>query len=312
MRAKHSYRWAWATLASAGLALALTGPAAGQLNLKQPEELAGLELEQKLDAQVPLDLQFMDEDGFPHRLAERFTGDRPIILTLNYYSCPMLCVLTLNGMVDALKEVELTPGQDYDIVTVSINPSEQSQLTKQKKQNYCEYWGDPLAPAAWHFHTGNQNNINALADSVGYRFRWIPERREYAHPSVLIICTPDGRVSRYLQGVQFDPKTLRLALVEAGQGRIGTVVDDFTLFCYMYDSTKGTYVMTAVGAMKVGGVLTMAALAIWLSVLWGTERRRRTGGKDSGQGPGGNGGISTDFTAEGASGTAPAAGATRA
>ncbi len=313
MRTKHNYMWAWATLASAGIALALTGPASGQLNQKQPDDLAGLQLEQKLDAQVPLDLQFLDEDGFPHRLGDRFKGDKPIILTLNYYSCPMLCVLTLNGMVDALKEVELVPSKDYEIVTVSINPMEQSQLTKQKKQNYCEYWGDPLAPAAWHFHTGNQNNIQALADSVGYKFRWIPERREYAHPSVLIICTPDGHVSRYLQGVKFDPKTVRLALVEAGQGKIGTIVDDFTLFCYMYDPQKGTYSMTAIGAMKVGGVLTVLAIAIWLSVLWGIERRRKSAGPgDSHGSSGGSGKTTSDFTAEGATGNSPAAGATRA
>lgn len=311
MRAKHNKMWAWATLASAGIALALAGPAAGQLNQKQPDDLAGLELVQKLDARLPLELEFLDENGYKMKLGDRFKGDKPVILTLNYYSCPMLCVLTLNGMLDALKQVELEPGSDYDICTVSINPMEQSQLTKQKKQNYCEYWGNPNGPAAWNFHTGTAENIKTLADSVGYQFRWIPERREYAHPSVLIICTPDGRVSRYLQGVNFDPKTVRLALVEASNGKIGTVVDDFTLFCYMYDATKGTYTMTAIGVMKAGGILTILAIGIWLSVLWGIEKRRRLATLRLEDLEDGLADSSSDLSSGGAAGAGQAAGATR-
>lgn len=313
MRTKTRTNWAWATLALAGaLLLACPGPAMAQLNKQQPKDTAGLELEQKPNVQLPLDLELLDEDGFKVPLGKYFGQGKPVILTMNYYSCPMLCTVMLNGMVDALKQVKLVPGTDYEIVTVSINPQEQSVITKQKKTNYCEYWGDPAASTGWHFHTASGDNIHKLADTVGYHYRWIADQQQYAHPAVLMICTPDGRMSRYVQGVTFDPKTVRLALVEASKGRIGTIVDDFTLFCYMYDPTKGSYVPTAVGLMKAGGVLTMLILGFWLLGLWGVERRRRKLAPAGGPEIGDEAQKMATAAAEGADPELPAHGATRA
>ncbi len=240
-----------------------------------PRGLDGVGLTDRLDNQVPLDLAFTDENGRSVTLRDLVRPARPTILTLNYYRCPMLCTLVLNGLVGSLKTLDLAPGRDFQVVTVSIDPLETPALAREKKQNYIEDLAKPGAEDGWRFLTGRQESIKPLADAVGFGYRYVEEDRQYAHPAAIFVLTPDGKVSRTLAGVEFDPKTLRLSLVEASHGGIGTPLDQFVLFCFHYDASAGRYAPVAMRLMQVGGALTAAILAAALSLLWVRERRRR-------------------------------------
>lgn len=240
-----------------------------------PDELEGVGITEKLDNQVPLGLDFKDERGNTVKLEQYFNGKNPVILTLVYYRCPMLCGLILNGLTEATKEVGMTPGDEFQIVTVSIDPLETPQLATVKKQSFIKELGVPEAANGWHFLTGKEENIKKLADSVGYGYKWIESRKEFAHGSAIMILTPEGHVSRYLSGIQYDPKTVRLSLVEASEGKIGTAVDHFVLTCFQYDPSAGSYVPFAMGVMRIGGVLTMLLLGSLLTVFWIREMRKK-------------------------------------
>ncbi|MFQ5807771.1 MAG: SCO family protein [Phycisphaerae bacterium] len=254
---------------------AATVPARAQINRGTPEQLQDVSITEQLDAQIPLDLQFADEDGRAVRLRDYFTGERPVILTLNYYRCPMLCGLILNGMVAGLKPISLDPGEDFEIVTVSFDPLEGSPLAQAKKRNYVNEYGRSSAAQGWHFLTGQRDEIKALTGAVGFHYRWVEERQQWAHPAALIICTPDGRVSRYLGGVLFEPQTMRLSLVEASEGKIGSLFDQVFLGCFHYVSDDGKYTASALGIMRLGGGLTLVILATTILVLWRRDANRR-------------------------------------
>ncbi len=240
-----------------------------------PKELEGVGITEKLDTRVPLDLHFTDESGQDVTLGQYFGARRPVILTLVYYSCPMLCTLVLNGMVDALKEIDWVPGQQYEIVTVSFDPLETPTLAKFKKQNYLKEYGRPEAAAGWHFLVGKEDAIQALTQAVGFSYRWDEERRQFAHQAAIYILTPDGRISRYLYGVLFEPKTVRLSLIEAGENKIGSPLDQIILYCFHYDAGSGKYSIAATNIMRVGGILSALAVAVGLSALWRRDLRRR-------------------------------------
>lgn len=250
-------------------------PAAGQRVEKLPPQFEGVGTVEHLGERVPLDLTFIDENGREVKLGNYFGGNRPVILNLGYYRCPMLCSLILNGLVDGLKGLPWTPGRDFEIVTVSIDPLETPRLAQLKKDNYISNYGRPEAAMGWHFLTGREPQIQELADRVGFHFKWNDERQEFAHPAVLFVVTPDGRLSRYLYGVQFDTQTVRLALTEASEGKLGNTVDKILLFCYHYDSTSGKYTLTALTLMRLGGIFTALVLGSGVLVLWRRERRRR-------------------------------------
>jgi protein SCO1 len=240
-----------------------------------PPEMEGVGVTEHPNACLPLDLAFKDEDGRTVKLADYFKGDRPVILTLNYYRCPMLCTLQLNGLIDGLKRMEWTPGDQFRMVTVSIDPLETPQLARLKKQNYMKDYGRPGAASGWHFLTGREADIRKLADTVGFAYKYDRSSDQYVHAAALFVCTPDGRVSRYLYGVMYDPQTLRLSLVEAGEGKVGSTTDRVLLFCFHYDATKGKYGPTAMTIMRIGGALTVIALGCMLAVFWRREARRR-------------------------------------
>ncbi len=210
----------------------------------------------------------------PVRLASFFTGERPVILTLNYSDCPMLCQVQLNGLVDSLREIKLQAGEDFQVVSVSINPSETPERARLTRQRYVKAYGRANGAAGWQFLTGKQKAIERLADCVGFRYKYLPERNEYVHTAVLILCTPDGRISRYLYGVQYDPTTLRLSLQETGEGKIGTTLDQLLLFCFHYDATSGRYGPVAVRLMQVAGGITLGALLIGLVPAWIRRQKR--------------------------------------
>ncbi|MBI2840051.1 MAG: SCO family protein [Acidobacteria bacterium] len=233
-----------------------------------PAQLEGVGITAKIDNPLPLQLEFEDEDGRVVRLGKYFEHDRPVLLTLGYYGCPMLCDLVLNGLVDGLQEIEWTPGSEFEVVTVSINPLETHQLARLKKQNYLTEYGRAGAGAGWHFLTGREDQIKSLADAVGFGYRYDESRGEYAHGAGVFLCTSDGRLSRFIGGIRFEPRTLRLSLVDASAGKVGSLVDQVVLYCYHYDAGAGRYAPAAMNIMRAGGALTVVILALALAILW--------------------------------------------
>ncbi len=237
-----------------------------------PADLAGVGIDEKLNAPLPLDLEFTDHAGRKVRLRDYFDGQHPVILTLNYYGCPMLCGYLLQGMTDGLKELDWTAGNEYRVVTVSFDPAETPQLAQGKRRTYLEYYGRPVAADGWPFLTGRRDSIRPLLEATGYRTRWDENTRQWAHSLALIICTPDGRISRYLNGVIFEPKTLRLALLEASQGKIGTPVDRVLFYCYHYEGDG--YSLAVMSIVRAAGAVTLVVVGTFLAVLWRREKRR--------------------------------------
>lgn len=240
-----------------------------------PDEARDVRIDQKPGAQVPLNLSFEDERGQTVELGKYFNQGRPVILQLGYFGCPMLCGLVSRGIVDAIKPLPLRAGTDYDVIYLSINPNETSKLAYLKKQSYINELGKPAEAGGWHFLIGQEQNINQVTEAVGWKYKRDEKTGEYAHAAGIIILSPDGKVSRYLNGVLFDPSTLRLSLVEASQGKIGSVMDQFLLVCFHYDASAGKYTMAAVTLMRIGGILTVLVLGLVISLLLRREFARR-------------------------------------
>lgn len=238
-----------------------------------PSDLEGIDIVEHLDAQLPLDLELRDEDGRAVRLAELLDGDRPAILTLGYYRCPMLCSLVLNGLVESLREVSWSAGREFQLLTLSIDPLESPALARLKKQSYLREYGRPGAEEGWRFLTGTEAAVRRVAETVGFGYRWDEDTQQYVHAAAVFVLTPDGRVSRYLYGVQYDPRTVRLSLAEASAGRYASTLDKIILFCFHYDAGEGRYAPAAVKVMRAGGLVT--ALALGTVVAAGLRRGRR-------------------------------------
>lgn len=257
---------------AAALVVGIVPPAAAQRKEAAPKALEGVGVTEHPDAQIPLDLEFGDSQGKKVKLGNYFDGTRPVILTMNYSNCPKLCSVQLNGLVTAMKKMPWDLGKEYQIVTVSIDPLETSDRARLTKQKYLEQYGRPAAGQGWHFLVGREENIKKVADTVGFGYRLIGD--QYVHAAVLIICTPEGRVSRYIYKVDYDPQTLRFSLYEAGQGKVGSPMDQVLLFCFHYDPDSGRYGLAAFNLMRAGGLLTLVLLGSMLSVYWVRERRK--------------------------------------
>ncbi len=258
------------TAVTAAVTMAVCAPAAtAQLLADElPTEFQGVGIVQRLDEQVPMDLEFTDSNGKKVQLKDLVREGRPVILTLNYYRCPMLCSLTLNGMVDGLREMEWSAGEEFDIITVSINPEEGPELATQNRTGYLTSYGREGAESGWHFLVGEQDQIETLAKTVGFGYRYDEPSGEYAHTSSIIFLTPEGRISKYMNDVRFKPRDLRFALVEASEGGIGSPMDTMLLFnCFQWDPERGSYVASAYKIMRLGGVVTIIILAIGILVL---------------------------------------------
>lgn len=249
------------------------GQPAGQAATERPGLLAQVGIDQKLDTQVPLDLEFVDEDARPVTLG-RYFGRRPVVLALVYYECPMLCTQVLNGLVSALDVLSFDAGRDFEVVAVSFDPGETPGLARGKKAAYLERYGRPGTESGWHFLTGRQESIARLTDAVGFRYAYDERTDQFAHAAAIMVLTPDGRVSRYFYGIEYAPRDLRLGLVEASQGRIGTVVDQALLLCYHYDPTEGKYGLVVMNLVRLGGVVTILAVGGFLWVAFRRERRQ--------------------------------------
>jgi len=227
-----------------------------------PREFVGYD--QKLGAQIPADLTFTDESGRSVRLLD-YAKDRPMILALVYYSCPRLCTEVLNGSVRMLRAMDsLELGEDFQFVAVSIDPKDTPEIAAAKRATYLEALGSVARPEGWHFLTGDQESITRLARTVGFRYVWDEHSQQYAHDGGIVVITPRATVSRYFFGLDFSPFDVRLALVEAAQGKIGSIVDHILLLCLHYDPSRGQYGLWIIGALRVAGALTVGILAIFM------------------------------------------------
>jgi protein SCO1/2 len=249
------------------------------VNQGLPEDLEAAQIDEQLGAQIPLDLPFVDMQGEPVQLQQYWQTGRPVILSLNYYRCPMLCTLVLNGLTEAIQELDLTLGQDYEVVTVSFDHNEGPELARAKHQRYVEALGMEEGKTHWHFLVGPEESITTLCETVGFGFSWVPptsdeELGQFAHQAAIFITTPEGVVSRCLFGIQFDPETLRLSLVEASEGQVGSTLDRIILYCYHFDPRKGAYAPVAVRIMQAGGGATAVVLVLLLLTFWLRDLRR--------------------------------------
>jgi protein SCO1/2 len=276
-----------AFLASVALVFALLSlaPRAGaQLidpmqNLGQrPELLKDVGIDQKLNDEIPLDLAFRDEHGKTVQLAQ-FFGSKPVILTLVYYNCPMLCTQVLNGLDRTLKQIPMDIGKDFNVVTISIDPTERPVLAEAKQAMYAGMYGRPGAAEGWHFLTGDEPQIKRLAQAVGFRYAYDSESKQFAHASVIMMLTPEGRLSRYFYGIQYPARDIRLGLQEASHGKIGSAVDQILLFCYHYDPHTGKYGLLISRVIQLAGLLTVVIGAIFLIVMFRGEHYTLPGGR---------------------------------
>ena len=222
---------------------------------------------------IDLDLQFVSHDGELVTLREYFTDDKPVVLTLNYYSCASLCSAQLNALLDTLKKMEWTPGKQFRIVTISIDPAETPELAKQKRAAYLNELdrGD----VDWVFLVGKPPQIDSITNAIGFKYAYDPIAKQYAHPSILTFLSPTGMISQYLYGIEYFPQDVKFSLMEAGQGKIGNLVDKLIMSCFAYDYSLGKFTPTAFGIMRIGGLVTLMALSLFAFVLWKRELQSR-------------------------------------
>lgn len=243
------------------------GGPAGPKPLAPDKVIQNVGVDQKLDAQVSPDLTFKDETGKTVRLGDYY-GKRPLLLALVYYECPGLCTMTLNGIAKSLKPLTVTPGKDFDVLTISFDPRETPELAAKKKTTYVqEYVKSSMvkhdaadAEAGWHFLTGDDANIKPLCQTVGFRYRFDEKSKQFAHASVIMVLTPQGKVSRYFYGLEYSSRDIQLGLVEAAENRIGTLTDAVTLLCYQYDPASGKYSLAILKLLRFAAVLTVLSI----------------------------------------------------
>lgn len=252
-------------------------PQSEQVERKEalPRRLVGVDVKEHLSAPVPMDLAFEDENGKPVTLKDYFDGSVPVILTMNYSNCPMLCSLQLTALVEGLKKVDWTIGKEYRIVTVSYDPTETQELAHRTKARYLAQYARPGSEGGWHFLHGSENNVQAMAKALGITYHYNEARKEYVHPATVILSTPNGKIDRYLYGLDYPEKTLHLSLVESSEGKIGTTVDQLILFCFHYDANEGRYAPVARNIMRAGGGATVFLLAGFLTVLSRRDKKRK-------------------------------------
>jgi protein SCO1/2 len=231
-----------------------------------PPQLRGVGIDQRLNNHIPLGLKFRDETGQTVRL-DSFFGKKPVILSLVYYSCPMLCTMAENGLLNALRDVNFNIGEQFEVVTVSIDPSENPEMAMGKKGVYVGLYGRPAAKHGWHFLVGDEVNIRTLANAVGFHYNYIPETKQFAHATGIVVLTPQGIISRYFYGIQYPPRDIRLALVEASNEKIGNPVDAVLLFCCQYDPHTGRYGVLVGRVLQVSGVLTLLCMGTMVIAL---------------------------------------------
>ncbi|MEO0649050.1 MAG: SCO family protein [Planctomycetota bacterium] len=285
-------------MALAAALTGLAGSAEAQLNHGVPRGTEGVGVIQRVGHQIPLDLPFVDHTGRQVKLGEFFEEGRPTLITLNYGDCPMLCVVQLNGAVETLNELDFDLGEDFQFITVSINPNESPAKADATRDHYLLRYdrGEELAEDEWPFLVGSEASIDSLAQALGFGFRFVPETGEFAHDAAMMLATPDGIVSRYFFGIEYDPGTVRLSLVEASEGGLGGIVEQIMMLCLIYDHEQGAYTTTAVRVMRLGGLLTLLIFGGFLISFWRKDLLAALRGARGGASAGG---VSTSGSASG-------------
>jgi protein SCO1/2 len=260
-------------LLSANVVFADPAPHGGDPEL--PKELTGIKIEERPGAKIPTDFHLRDGHGQDVRLADYFDGVHPVILALAYYECPMLCTLVLNGLLDGLKGTDLTAGKDFRVVVISIDPRDTPEMAQKKRDMYVASYGRPVADRGWDFLVADQADVKRVADTIGFKYRWDEPTQQFAHAAGIFVASPNATLSRTLYGIEFSSKDVKLALLEAAEGKIGSTMNQVLLFCFHYSVTENRYVLATRRLMKVGGVVTVLGLAGFLASYWRAERRRQ-------------------------------------
>jgi protein SCO1/2 len=256
------------------------GQESGPASQADAGNLKDIGIDQHLDQQIPLDLQFKDENGSTVRLGDYFKKGRPVILTLVYYQCPMLCSEVLTGLDSAMQVMKFTAGNEYEVITVSIDPRDTPEIAKEKKASYLKEYKRPGAEDGWHFLTGQPENITKLAQTVGWKYRWDPKMNQFVHAAGIMLVTPQGKLAQYYYGIEYAPKDLRLGLIEASQDKIGNLVDAVVLYCYHYDPRTGKYGAVVSNMLRIGGAATILLLGGFIVLM---VRRDSHAGHHEGQ-----------------------------
>ena len=247
-----------------------------QIANQNPAELEDIDVEEHLGEFIPLDLRFTDDLGNTVSLNDYFNQKKPVILVLAYYECPMLCTLVLNGLTQTVYNLNMQLGDEYKILTVSIDPGESTELAVAKKQSHLRMLNNPENTDGWTFLTGTETNIRKLADAVGFKYYYVEDRDEYAHPAVVMLLSDEGKISRYLYGIEYKTNDLKLGLLEAAEGKVGGTLDKLILYCYNYDPNAKGYVLFASNMMKLGGAVTLILLSGFLGLLWLKDSRKKS------------------------------------
>jgi len=245
----------------------------------RPPALREVGIDQRLGESLPLDAPFRDDHGQSVTLGDLF-GGKPVVLVMTYFECPMLCTLVLNGLTKTLKTMNFEPGKEFDVVVVSFDPRDTPELAAKKKATYVAEYGRVATADGWHFLTGDQAAIARVATAVGFRYKWVPEEKQFAHAAAIMVATPEGRMSRYFYGVDYAGRDLRLGLIEAADHKIGSAVDVLLLFCYRYDPATGKYGAIVLNMVRIGGVATVLVIGAFMAVMFRREAvaaRRRQG-----------------------------------
>lgn len=264
-------------LLAALVGLFVCSAAGAQVVRDSVSELMGIDIIEHLGDSLPLNLSFVDDNGSKVTLSDYFKGDKPVLLTLGYYECPMLCNLVFNGVSEGIKELGWVPGEKYQVISVSIDPLETAELAAKKKANYIKFLEMPGASGGWHFLVTESENAKTLADAIGFEYYYVEDRDEYAHAAAAYLISPEGVISRYLYGIQYTASNLKLGLLEASEGKIGSTLDKILLYCYRYDPDAKGYVLFAQNAMKVGGAVTVVLIALLVGSLLIKERLKAQG-----------------------------------
>ncbi|HEV7700880.1 MAG TPA: SCO family protein [Pyrinomonadaceae bacterium] len=250
-------------------------PAASEPN-GMPAALKEVGIEQKLGTQLPLDTVVKDEDGKLVKLGDYFNTGRPVVLTFVYYECPMLCNQVLNGLTGALKGVTMSAGRDFDVVAISFDAreNEKPDLAKNKKANYLGHYNRPGTDQGWHFLTASQESIDAVTQAAGFHYKWDDKSEQFAHAAAVMIVTPDGKMSRYLYGIDYAPRDIKFGVMESSKERIGNPADQLLLYCYHYDPASGKYGFAILNAMRLGGIATLLGMGMMAFVFWRRNKRK--------------------------------------
>ena len=251
------------------------GPPASEL----PPILREVGFDQNLNKQIPLEVTFNDENGQSVQLGLYFGGKKPVVLNFVYYDCPVICLQTLSNLASTLRVVSQEPGRDFEIVTVSFDPRETPALAFNKKKEFVERSNKPHIAGGWHFLTGTKDSIDRLTQAAGFRYVWDEPSKQFAHPTGIMVLTPNGRISRYLFGIDYGPRDLRLAILDASAGNVGSPIERVLLYCYHYDLTTGRYSLAIMRVVQIAGVATVCSIGMLIFVMTKRDRSGRVVGR---------------------------------